>query len=83
VAAAISRQFISQDGYIGGFNLRLAAQPAIPTRPAKSTSSIPDEKVPLADVPSTGDVASVWYALTLAAAASLAALKLTGKRKEQ
>jgi len=24
-AAAISRQFISQDGYIGGFNLRLAA----------------------------------------------------------
>lgn len=26
VAAAISRQFISQDGYIGGFNLRLAAQ---------------------------------------------------------
>lgn len=26
VAAAISRQFISQDGYIGGFNLQLAAQ---------------------------------------------------------
>ena len=26
VAAAISRQFISQDGYIGNFNLRLAAQ---------------------------------------------------------
>ena len=25
-AAAVSRQFISQDGYIGGFNLRLAAQ---------------------------------------------------------
>lgn len=61
----------------------LAAQPAIPTRPAKSTSSILDEKVPLADVPSTGDVASAWYALTLAAAAGLAALKLTGKRKEQ
>ena len=29
VAAAISRQFISQDGYIGGFNLRLAAQLAM------------------------------------------------------
>ena len=26
VAAAVSRQFISQDGYIGNFNLRLAAQ---------------------------------------------------------
>jgi len=26
VAAAVSRQFISEDGYIGGFNLRLAAQ---------------------------------------------------------
>ena len=25
-AAVVSRQFISQDGYIGGFNLRLAAQ---------------------------------------------------------
>ena len=25
-AAAVSRQFISEDGYIGGFNLRLAAQ---------------------------------------------------------
>ena len=29
VAAAISRQFISQDGFIGGFNLRLAAQLAM------------------------------------------------------
>ena len=29
VAEAISRQFISQDGYIGGFNLRLAAQLAM------------------------------------------------------
>lgn len=26
VAAVVSRQFISEDGYIGGFNLRLAAQ---------------------------------------------------------
>lgn len=26
VAAAVSRQFINEDGYIGGFNLRLAAQ---------------------------------------------------------
>lgn len=26
IASAVSRQFISQDGYIGGFNLRLAVQ---------------------------------------------------------
>lgn len=29
IAAAVSRQFISQDGYIGNFNLRLAAQCAM------------------------------------------------------
>ena len=43
---------------------------------------IPDEEVPLADVPETGDVSAMWYAVTLLSACGLAVLHILKKREE-
>ena len=45
------------------------------------TTEIPDEDVPLADVPTTGDGTALWYALALAAAAGIAWGKLAEKKR--
>lgn len=44
---------------------------------------IPDETVPLANVPKTGDISVLWYVTSLLAACGLAVLRiLKGKEDE-
>lgn len=44
---------------------------------------IPDDEVPLSSVPRTGDDSGLWLSLTALCACGLAALALTGRKREQ
>lgn len=46
-------------------------------------ADIPDEAPPLSDVPKTGDMSAIWYVLTALSGSGLAALAVTGKKREE
>ena len=48
----------------------------------KSKRDIPDEEIPLADVPNTGDNTMMWSALAILAACGLVVLRASQKREE-
>ncbi|NBI65740.1 VWA domain-containing protein [Pseudoflavonifractor sp. 60] len=62
----------------------LVETPNIPTEETlieeKELEELLDEKVPLVDVPQTGDSSALWYAMTLLSACGLAALNPLKKR---
>ena len=59
-------------------NRRIAVAGNAPVVYSDELVDIPDEEIPLADVPKTGDLMSVWMIL---AGTSLGGLVLLGKKK--
>lgn len=55
--------------------------PEEPEEPEEELVEIPDDDVPLADVPRTGDETGVWYVLALLAAGGLLVLRALEDKK--
>jgi len=59
---------------------RIEEDPQPPVRYRTPGPVIPDEPVPLADVPQTGDISVLWFAMILFSGCGLIALKLMDKK---
>ena len=69
--------FYIEDEFSDGIEVE---DPDVPL--AEPEVEIEEEEVPMADAPETGSFTGLWLAIAVAAAAGLAAVVLTGKKKE-
>ena len=64
-------------------------EPEVPLAPLSETPieepevEIPEEKVPLADAPETGDTTALWLAMTALSGCGLAGVSLLGRKKRE
>ena len=55
----------------------------MPLAPPPGMEEIPEEEVPLAAVPKTGDASALWLALSALSGAGLAGVSLLGRKKRE